>query len=250
MLDLSLIKIKKVIDKLSDGGLKKICITGGEPFLRKDIVEICRYIHNKGMLATLSTNGFLLNKKKILEIKPYVDNIRFSLHGTEEIHNQIVKNKKGFEKVIGSIKMATDLGMPVSVVASIFNRNHQTMLDIAKICEEQKVEKLYFFSLISRGRAHPIYDKEYMPFKNIQTSFKKIINIAKKESWNLDMNLVDWSIEGQCVLVFPDGRLAGVPSFQDKDNTNIIGNILKESPSNLWNKYLFKDNYINYYKNH
>ncbi|MDO9231327.1 MAG: radical SAM protein [bacterium] len=248
--ELSLDVIKKIIDKLSGGGLNKICITGGEPLLRNDIVEIMQYAHNKKMLVTLSTNGFILNEEKLIEIKPYIDNIRFSLHGTENIHNEIVQNKDGFKRVVESINIATKLGVPVSVVASIFVKNYSTMLDIAKICEKHKVEKLYFFSLISRGRAHPIYDKEYEPFINIKNSFDKISNIAQRESWNLGMNVIDWSLEGQCVLILPDGNVVGVPSFNDKNHAKIVGNILQENINFLWDNYPFKDNYIKYYKNH
>ncbi len=248
--ELSINEIKKIVDNLSARGLIKFCITGGEPFLRNDIVEILKYIHRKGMLVTLSTNGFILNEKKLLSVKPYINNMRFSLHGTKEIHNQIVQNKDGFGRVVDSIRMSSKLGIPTSVVASVFFKNYSTMFDIAKICEKEKVEKLYFFSLISRGRARSTYDEEYVSFEKIRNSFNQICDIAKKELWNLDMNLIDWSLEGQCVLVFPDGNLVGVPSFNDKDNTKIVGNILKESADVLWEKYPFKNNYINYYKNH
>ncbi|NTV40950.1 MAG: radical SAM protein [Candidatus Moranbacteria bacterium] len=248
--ELSLVEIKNVIDELSKGGLKKICITGGEPFLRNDLDEITKYATEKGMFVTLSTNGFILNDLRLLNVKPYINNIRFSLHGTEKNHNEVVQNKNGFKKVMDSIQLSNKLGVPVSVVASIFAKNYSDMIDIARICERQGVEKLYFFSLISRGRAYESYDKEYVPFEKIKDTFKRIKEIAKEESWNLDMNIIDWSLEGQCVLVFPDGSLAGVPSFKDKDNTNIVGNILKENMRSLWDKYQFKNNYINYYKNH
>jgi len=72
MPDNSIQKIKIIIDKLSNAGLKKICITGGEPFLRKDLTEILEYVFNKNIQITLSTNGFLIDKEKLSQIKPFI----------------------------------------------------------------------------------------------------------------------------------------------------------------------------------
>ena len=87
--DLPFERIKLLVDKLVTDGLEKICITGGEPFLRKDLVPILEYIHGKGIYVTLSTNGTMVDKLKLKAIKPFVNNIRFSLHGKEKTHEKI-----------------------------------------------------------------------------------------------------------------------------------------------------------------
>lgn len=248
--DVSLEQIKNNVDKLSTAGLKKICITGGEPFLRKDLADILKYIHDKKIYITFSTNGSLLDKSKLADIKPYIDNIRFSLHGMKKTHEKITLHKGSFEKVLESIHISRDLNIPVSVVASIFSPNHSEMFDIAKLCENLGVAKLYFFSLISRGRGSHLYEKGYVSFEELQAKFNEILGISQKESWDLNMNIIDWSKEGQCVLLFPNGDLVGVPSFNDKNNTKVIGNLTKDNPGTLWDNYIFKDNYIAYYKLH
>ena len=248
--DNSLENIKAMVDKLSSEGLKKICITGGEPLLRKDLIDILRYIHDKEIYITLSTNGLILDKDKLLSIKPYIDNIRFSLHGKEKTHDKITRHKGSFRKVIDGIKIATNLRIPVSIVSSIIYQNYPEMLDIARVCENNGVGKLHFFSLISRGRGKFLYNKEYVSPENMKKKLNKILNIAEKESWNLGLNIVDWAIEGRCALLFPDGTLVAIQSFKNKDNIRIVGNLLESSPRLLWNKYPFKENYINHYKIH
>ncbi len=248
MPDISMQKIEIIIDKLSDAGLKKICITGGEPFLRKDLVEILKYIFNKNIKITLLTNGYLLSKKKLSEIKPFIENIRFSLHGKEDTTNKIMCNKEAYSKIIKGISIANNLNIPISVVSSIFYKNFYEMYDIAKICENNHVEKLYFFSLISRGRGNDI--KNNISFDKIAKSIKKIQKDIEKEKWNLDINGIDWSIEGQCVLIFPDGNIVAVPSFKDVKNEKILGNIFCDDLKDIWNTFPFKKEYLSYYKNH
>lgn len=250
MPDNSLEKIKFMVDKLSSSGLKKICITGGEPLLRKDLVEILKHMYSKKIYVTLSTNGLILDKRRLLELKPFIDNIRFSLHGNEKTHDKITGLKGSFKKVIEGVKIAGNLGIPVSIVMPVIFQNFLEMSSVAKLCEGVGVEKLHFFSLISRGRGGPLYDQEYVPFAKIKTKFNEILGIANNNSWNLGLNIVDWSIEGRCALLFPNGNLTAVQSFKDKDNIKIVGNLLKEDPRILWERYPFKENYINHYKIH
>jgi len=248
--DNSLDKIEIMVDKLSSNGLKKICITGGEPLLRNDLVEILKYIHNKKILITLSTNGLILNKSRLQELKPFIDNIRFSMHGKEETHDKITGYEGSFKKVVEGVKIASDLGIPVSIVMPVISRNFIDMPFVAKQCKNMGIEKLHFFSLISRGRGSGLYDREYVPFDKIETKFNKILSIAKKNSWNLGLNIVDWSLEGRCALLWPNGDLTAVQSFKDKDNIRIVGNLLQENPQLLWKRYPFKENYISHYKSH
>jgi len=193
---------------------------------------------------------FLLTKKNYLKSNHLFDNIRFSLHGTNNTTNKIMSHEKAYDKIMNSIKIANDLNIPISVVSSIFSENFNEMYDVAKICEDNKVEKLYFFSLISRGRGNHIYKNKNISFQKISDSMKKIQKIASKEKWNLEINTINWSIEGQCVLIFLNGNIVAVPSFEDKDNHKILGNVFNDNLKDVWATFPFKREYLLYYKNH
>ena len=49
--------IKQIFEKIKKFSCKKICITGGEPLLQKDIVEILEKLKNKGYHLSIETNG-------------------------------------------------------------------------------------------------------------------------------------------------------------------------------------------------
>ena len=53
------------LDKLADLGTTAIIISGGEPLMHPEIEAIVRKIRQRGMLACLITNGYLLTKEKI-----------------------------------------------------------------------------------------------------------------------------------------------------------------------------------------
>lgn len=60
--------LKKRIDKIREIGCNVVYFMGGEPMLRKDIVELTRYCKSKGMFVCLDTNGTLLTKRSIDEL--------------------------------------------------------------------------------------------------------------------------------------------------------------------------------------
>lgn len=89
------------------GKLLFVNLTGGEPFLRKDIVEIAEvyYQNNKPINITIPTNGILTEKifadtEKILQNCPGTTiAIRFSIDGTEATHDDI----RGFIGIFNSM---------------------------------------------------------------------------------------------------------------------------------------------------
>ena len=111
--ELTLSQINACLRSLSNSlrhPLENINLTGGELFLRDDIVEIVRCLSSYGTkIIGISTNG--LNVRKIcdtfellLNEFPYIKwNIQVSLDGPEEIHNSIRGNKKSFECVMLSL---------------------------------------------------------------------------------------------------------------------------------------------------
>lgn len=248
--DASLKMIQKMVDILVSNGLKRISVTGGEPLLRQDLKDILKYIKEKNVTITLSTNGMNLSEKILKEIRPYIDNIRFSIRGLEKIHNAITGNPESFKKVMEAVALSKDFGLPVSVVTTIIGDNLKYMEDIARLCEKIGVEKLYFFSLIQRGRAIKIYNKEYVQIDKINREYNRIVELSKNEGWNIDIKVTNYTIEGECVLIFPNGDVVGVPSFTSDKNQLILGNVLRDNVADLWKKYPFKENYINYYRNH
>lgn len=95
--DLSIVKIKKMIDIAVELNAKKIKISGGEPMVRKDILEILRYLRakNNGKII-LATNATLINNEKLKKISEIVDVLEISLDG---YNNKTYKAIRGCSNV-------------------------------------------------------------------------------------------------------------------------------------------------------
>jgi len=88
-----------------------ISITGGEPLVRNDIIELLRYMKNdlRFDLIVLNSNGLLLNHKD--ELVDYVDHIMISLDTLKikKLSSMINRPKEAAEKIISNINKFSKL---------------------------------------------------------------------------------------------------------------------------------------------
>jgi len=87
--------------------------SGGEPFARKDILEILAYASARGLNWGVNTNGLQLplpKIKKLMALRPAY--VIFSLHGPAAAHDRLLGVKGAHEKVLAAIKSAARLKRP------------------------------------------------------------------------------------------------------------------------------------------
>lgn len=71
--------LKKLVEIATDLGIKKFRVTGGEPFMHKDIEEILSYFDSLDVYTLVNTNGSFLTRHKehIRKLNP--DKIKFAI---------------------------------------------------------------------------------------------------------------------------------------------------------------------------
>lgn len=96
--------------------LRTVNITGGEPFLRRDLVDIVSYVHSRIPSARLviSTNGSMSDVvvSKVNEIRSFHKKIGVgvSIDGMRETHNRI-RGVAIYDSAIATIKSLRDSGL-------------------------------------------------------------------------------------------------------------------------------------------
>lgn len=72
------------VDRLAELGTSIITISGGEPLLHPDLDTLIRQIRQRGMIAGLITNGFLLNAERIERLnRAGLDHMQISIDNVE-----------------------------------------------------------------------------------------------------------------------------------------------------------------------
>lgn len=126
----SLEEVKRRLDAIyafgaTEGVVPDIHLTGGEPTVRKDLVEIVDYIFNaKGGDALLFSNGILWSRYLAREL--YLAGLRFvqiSLEGPQEQTDRI-RGAGVFEKATATLLMLKDMGFRLTVSVTITALNY------------------------------------------------------------------------------------------------------------------------------
>lgn len=147
-------EIKSLIDQFQALGCGNLFITGGEPFIRKDIVEIYRYTAERGMQLSTSTSGTTFTEKTAEALKGINwAMFQVSLDGPEEVNDRI-RGKGVFQKACRTIELmvkheGNNRTIGVSLSAENANAFHK-LIDIADIIEATHFS---ITLVVSTGRA-------------------------------------------------------------------------------------------------
>jgi radical SAM protein with 4Fe4S-binding SPASM domain len=101
-------EIFEVVDQLAPQK-PLIHLSGGEPFIREDMIDIIEYISRNGMSMSINTNGTLLSEDKLERISKIGNlTINFSIDGPKEVHDKI-RGHGVFDKATSTIRRLLEL---------------------------------------------------------------------------------------------------------------------------------------------
>ena len=66
--ELSTEKVASILEEASAFGFLEANFTGGEPLMRRDIVDLVRYARKSGIVPKMNTNGILLTESMVSEL--------------------------------------------------------------------------------------------------------------------------------------------------------------------------------------
>ena len=188
-------RIKNILNIMKKKGLETVSFTGGEPLLRKDILEILKHAKKIGLTTILTTNGLLL-KKKIPKIAKYIDFIGLPLDSPKnQIHNKmrISKHKNHFRLILELIELLhkkySQIGIKINTVVS--KKNKKDLAKIGDLINGKVVSwKLSCFVPGAFGKnykdAFMISDLEYEEIVNKCKKRNKNINIIYSKAYSRD----------------------------------------------------------------
>ena len=128
-------------------GINKIRLTGGEPLVRKDVVDLVRMIANIDGVKDfgLTTNGIYLKKYAAELKKAGLKRVNVSLDTLDPEKFRKITRVGNVEDVIAGIKEAKNAGLtPVKINCVIMNSsNEPDALEVARFCKENGLEVRY-----------------------------------------------------------------------------------------------------------
>jgi len=152
---------KKMIDDLAAFGSPVLLFSGGEPLMRKDLLELARYATDKGMRAVISTNGTLITKDIAAELKKIgLSYVGVSLDGLQPTHDRFRGRKGAFEKAIEGIRNCREAGIKVGLRFTVNRHNVADVPAMFDLMRKEKIERMCFYHLVYSGRGSKLREED------------------------------------------------------------------------------------------
>lgn len=232
--DLSLEEIRTIlIPKIREINPKVIIITGGEPFVRKDIHDIIKAFSDTfgKERILLQTNGLLLRRELIDSFAPYVGAVEISIENifeNEKLLNRMVAN---FDHIIDN-----NCGLKFSFV---INRQTAPFLEraIALTYKYDAVCLARFVSDVGRAAASPT-TMSYVDKIDIYRGMVQYVLEKEYFSDNI-INMFFCAVQvktecggyGRTWGIHPNGEIRMCSNLHDENF--IIGNIREHTPDHI-----------------
>ncbi|HAS88540.1 MAG TPA: 12,18-didecarboxysiroheme deacetylase [Desulfovibrio sp.] len=159
--EISTSKAKEIIDDLAAFGAPVMLFSGGEPLVRKDLVELASYATSKGMRAVISTNGTLITKEKARELKEVgLSYVGISIDGTEETHDKFRGVPGSYKKALEAVENCKAEGLKVGLRFTINKRNWTEVPSVFQVLKDLEVPRACFYHLVYSGRGSELIKED------------------------------------------------------------------------------------------
>ncbi|MGY9060501.1 MAG: GTP 3',8-cyclase MoaA, partial [Candidatus Puniceispirillales bacterium] len=175
---LSLEEIEEICKAFMRLGTRKIRLTGGEPLVRKGIMQVINNLGNevgKGLdELTITTNGSQLETKAEELFNAGIRRINVSLDHLDPIKFKEITRWGDLEKVKVGLKKAREVGLKIkinTVAISEFNQNH--LADILRWCGDENFD-MTVIEVMPMGDigADKRYG-QYLPLSQVRSELEK-----------------------------------------------------------------------------
>src|ERR1044071_2239858 len=105
-------------------GVLQLALTGGEPMLRRDLVELCTAARDAGLYSSLITAGTLFTRARAESLKAAgLDHVQISIQSPDPEDNDRIAGNRSFAKKLEAARHAKDLDFPLTINCVLHRHN-------------------------------------------------------------------------------------------------------------------------------
>ncbi len=151
--EFSTTEAKKAIADFAAFGCPVLLFSGGEPFMRPDIIELAAEARQKGLRVVFSTNGTLLTPEHARQIQTLgVSYVGISIDGTSATHDTFRGIKGAYTRSLNAIRACRDAGVKVGLRVTLTRANVQELPSIFQLMRDERIPRICLYHLVYTGR--------------------------------------------------------------------------------------------------
>lgn len=246
--ELSLEKIKMIIEEFSDMGGLEVTLSGGEALLHSNFMEIVELCRKKDLVITILSNLIALTDNQIKKLKEYnVSLLQVSLYSMNPEHHDAITQVKGsFYRTISSIERLVKANVPVQISCPVMHANRKDYKDVILYAKKLNIKAQTDFIMMAQSNFDnqnlsnriSLNEIEYLlrdifendpEYSDISSDeYKKKIKDARDEEGFMVMPICNAGIDTLHIL--SNGNVIACSGW----NNYTVGNLHKNSLKHIW----------------
>lgn len=154
----------RLLEDLRAFGVPTVLLSGGEPLLRPDVLELARAARELGLRTVLSTNGTRIDRSAAREIADAgFSYVGISLDGVGALHDKLRGKRGAFDAAVEGIRAVKGAGMRAGVRFTLHALNRDQLGAVFELAERERVDRLCVYHLAYAGRGGRIRRHDLTP---------------------------------------------------------------------------------------
>lgn len=177
--ELSTLQWKKILDQLAEAGSLYLVLTGGEPLLRPDLVELCLYARELNFDVRIYSSGLGLDCAMAGALKKAgISAVELSVYGRPAVHGKITGHPGSFRATMASAKMLKKAGIAVKLKTPLMKSNFKDLRWLLGLAKRNDCE-IAFDPVIAPANDG---DKGNLRLRLNKTDLAEVIGMLKKHT--------------------------------------------------------------------
>lgn len=188
--ELTLPELVSLFDELEQMGVFVVRLAGGEPLVRKDIIEIISAASDRIFEPLLLTNGMLLNQRIVdAMLEADMGSIAISVDGnTPETHDAQRNQRGALARLSPKLELLRENGICFGAMTTITKVNCSHLIDIVKFLQQQGFSSVNFILLNFSGLAR--FSSMFPTWQQWQSSFLNLSAYLRDEKPDIRVSIL------------------------------------------------------------
>ncbi|HVA34230.1 MAG TPA: radical SAM protein, partial [Candidatus Baltobacteraceae bacterium] len=171
---------RALLEDLADYGVPAVLLSGGEPLVRRDTLDLAAYGRSLGLKFTLSTNGTLIDRAKAERIREIgFAYVGISLDGIGPTNDLFRGVAGAFGRAVRGIRNCKAVGQKVGLRLTLTPSTVADLDAIFDFIEAEEIDRACFYHLVPSGRGRSTTELSHAQARDaVDTIFRRTRQLA------------------------------------------------------------------------
>lgn len=150
---------KAFFDDLADYGVPAVLLSGGEPLVRPDLLELVEHGRSRGLRFTLSSNGTLIDAELARTLAAAgVIYVGVSIDGDESTHDHLRREQGAWRRAVDGLGHLGAAGVRRGVRFTMTPDTIPQLDAVLQLALDESIDRICVYHLVPSGRGGRLHD--------------------------------------------------------------------------------------------